>query len=71
VVKMVVELTEPAHFWTNPEGIKLACYEWLPKNKTPKFIVYICEYRDRECSIEVICFQQLVIPNIQVHTTAW
>ena len=42
---MVVELTEPAHFWTNPEGIKLACYEWLPKNKTPKFIIYICKYR--------------------------
>ena len=41
---MVVEITEPSHFWTNPEGVKLACYEWIPKNKSPKFIYYICEY---------------------------
>ena len=43
MVKMVVEIIEPTDFWTNPEGIKLACYEWMPKKKNPKFIIYICK----------------------------
>ena len=35
------KLTEPDYFWTNPEGVKLACYEWMPQNQNPKFILYI------------------------------
>ena len=27
-------------FWENPEGVKLACYEWLPSSE-PSFILYI------------------------------
>ena len=34
-------------FWKNPEGIKLACYEW-PKPSDPKFVFYLVHgYTDR------------------------
>ena len=32
--------TEPTLFWKNPEGVKLACYEWLPPSEI-KFVAYL------------------------------
>ena len=38
---------EPCSFWKNPEGIELACYEWVPSNE-PKFVLYLVHgYADR------------------------
>ena len=38
---------EPCSFWKNPEGIELACYEWVPSNE-PKFVLYLVHgYSDR------------------------
>ena len=31
---------EPTIFWKNPEGVELACYEWLPSSEI-KFIAYL------------------------------
>ena len=31
---------EPSSFWKNPEGVELACYEWIP-NSEIKFVVYL------------------------------
>ena len=31
---------EPSSFWKNPEGVELACYEWLPDSEI-KFVVYL------------------------------
>ena len=30
---------EPTSFWKNPEGVELACYEWLPSEI--KFVAYL------------------------------
>ena len=30
---------EPTSFWKNPEGVELACYEWLPQSEI-KFVAY-------------------------------
>ena len=31
---------KPTSFWKNPEGVELACYEWVPPGEI-KFIVYL------------------------------
>ena len=44
---LYLRMIEPCSFWKNPEGIKLACYEW-PKPSDPKFVFYLVHgYMDR------------------------
>ena len=48
--KMRSKIIEPNEYWTNPDGVKLACYEWLPECQ-PAFLVYISHgYADYACA---------------------
>ena len=49
--KMRSKIIEPFEYWTNPDGVKIACYKWLPDHNEPKFVVYIAHgYADYACA---------------------